>query len=334
MSVVDALLGRDRRPADRAGEHLSYGVVDSVLEVELHGDPLNEIGLGMLEELEEVAELLRHGAGGARALLLSSRLDKGFCAGANLWELHEGLASVSNGGGLDAFVSHAQRLFDRPRTATRAFRGALSSALGGMTRGIGANGSGWRQAAKTWGVRAFLDRVHAVFDTFDAAPIPTIAAVHGVCFGGGFELALTCDVIVADKSARFAFPELRLGLIPGFGGIPRLTRDVGNAVARDLLLSGRSLGAKRAYEVGLVAHLVGEGQAPNVARRLASQMTRFDANATRVAKAFLKPLEKERLEREKELFCELLASPVVARALEDFVASSDAMPYLQKRRTS
>ena len=54
-------------------------------------------------------------------------------------------------------------------------------------------------------------------------------------FGGGFELALVCDLIIADKMARFCFPELRLGLIPGFGGIPRLKRDLGNGVVRDLL---------------------------------------------------------------------------------------------------
>ena len=68
-----------------------------------------------------------------------------------------------------------------------------------------------------------------VMNTLDAAPLTTIAAVHGVTFGGGFELALICDMIIADKMARFCFPELRLGLIPGFGGIPRLKRDLGNA---------------------------------------------------------------------------------------------------------
>jgi len=67
------------------------------------------------------------------------------------------------------------------------------------------------------GVRAFLERIHAVLYRVDVSPLTTIAAVHGVCFGGGFELALTCDLIIADKLARFCFPELRLGLIPGFG---------------------------------------------------------------------------------------------------------------------
>src|SRR6267154_3934102 len=86
------------------------------------------------------------------------------------------------------------------------------------------------------GVRDFLERIHAVFNKIDASPLTTIAAVHGVVFGGGFELALVCDLIVADKMALFCFPELRLCLIPGFGGIPRLKRVVGNSVARDLLL--------------------------------------------------------------------------------------------------
>ncbi|MGC2322104.1 MAG: enoyl-CoA hydratase/isomerase family protein, partial [Terriglobales bacterium] len=79
------------------------------------------------------------------------------------------------------------------------------------------------------GVRQFLERIHRVLNIIDASPLTTLAAVHGVCFGGGFELALACDLIIADKMARFCFPELRLGLIPGFGGIPRLKRDVGNA---------------------------------------------------------------------------------------------------------
>src|SRR5579863_5395350 len=82
-------------------------------------------------------------------------------------------------------------------------------------------------AERLAGVRDFLERIHRVMNAIDAAPLTTIAAVHGIAFGGGFELALTCDLIVADKMTRFCFPELRLGLIPGFGGIPRLKRDLG-----------------------------------------------------------------------------------------------------------
>src|SRR4029077_5551911 len=127
------------------------------------------------------------------------------------------------------------------------------------------------------GIRDFLNRVHAAFNAIDAAPFVTLAAVHGVCFGGGFELALACDIIIADKMARFAFPELRLGLIPGFGGIPRLKRDLGNAFVRDLLLTGRSVNAARAQAVGLVAQLAAEGEAFKVAGSTAAQITKFDA---------------------------------------------------------
>ena len=94
-------------------------------------------------------------------------------------------------------------------------------------------------------------------------------------FGGGFELALACDLIIADKMARFCFPELRLGLIPGFGGIPRLKRDVGNAVVRDLLLTGRSFNATGAG-VGIVSQVVAEGEALRAARATAAQLAKFD----------------------------------------------------------
>ena len=126
------------------------------------------------------------------------------------------------------------------------------------------------------GVREFLERIHWVLNKIDAVALTTIAAVHGVTFGGGFELALACDLIVADKMARFCFPELRLGLIPGFGGIPRLRRDVGNAVVRDLLLTGRSINASKALSLGLVSQVAAEGEALQVARETAAQIGKFD----------------------------------------------------------
>ncbi|MGB8473663.1 MAG: enoyl-CoA hydratase/isomerase family protein [Candidatus Acidiferrum sp.] len=178
------------------------------------------------------------------------------------------------------------------------------------------------------GVRSFIERIHAVFNEIDSAPFATIAAVHGVCFGGGFELALTCDILVADKMARFAFPELRLGLIPGFGGIPRLKRDLGNAFVRDLLLTGRSVNAARAQSVGLVAQLAAEGQALRLARATAAQIVKFDSVTRAAAKKFIKPIPYEELRREIDLFCDLFMRPTVMAALKKFVESTDAMPYL------
>jgi enoyl-CoA hydratase/carnithine racemase len=177
-------------------------------------------------------------------------------------------------------------------------------------------------------IRNFLERIHAVANAIDAAPFVTIAAVHGVCFGGGLELALLADVLVADKMARFAFPELRLGLIPGFGGIPRLKRDVGNAFIRELLLTGRTVNAARAQAVGLVAQLAAEGQALQVARLMAAQIAKFDPVTRAAAKKFIKPIPHDELRQEIDLFCELFARPAVMAALKKFVEATDAMPYL------
>lgn len=268
------------------GTQLALSVEDEILEVRLRRAPCNEIGVAMLEELERVVEALR--SPGLRAMVISSEIERGFCAGADLRELH------------------------RESTARRA--------------------AGASVAQRTSEVRAFLDRIHAAFDVIDEAPVTTIAAVHGVCFGGGFELALTCDLIVADRTARFCFPELRLGLIPGFGGIPRLARDLGNATIRDLLLTGRSLGAERAHELGLISQLVAPGEAHAVARRVAEQARRFDRRAAVACKSFVKRVPREELAREKDIFCELFASSAVEEALARFDADRGPLPYLPSAR--
>ncbi|MGH9716300.1 MAG: enoyl-CoA hydratase/isomerase family protein [Candidatus Acidiferrales bacterium] len=177
-------------------------------------------------------------------------------------------------------------------------------------------------------VRNFLERIHRVMNALDAAPFTTIAAVHGVVFGGGFELALACDLIVADKMARFCFPELRLGLIPGFGGIPRLKRDLGNAMVRDLLLTGRSINAAKAQSVGLVSQVAGERDALRVARATAAQVKKFDRQTAIAAKRFVKPIPHEELRQEIDIFCELFSRPAVEAGLRKFVESTDALPYL------
>ncbi|MEZ4317023.1 MAG: enoyl-CoA hydratase/isomerase family protein [Myxococcota bacterium] len=280
------------------GTCLSFERQGAALEVLLHADPCNEIGLAMLGELERVAEAVEAGAGGARAVIFRSDR-KGFCAGADLRELQAGLVDRRSAG-----------------------LGRLARRLPPGVR---------RRLAKPvvrWEVGRFLDRIHRVFDTFDTAPLLTVAVTHGTVFGGGFELALTADVIVAEQTSRFCFPELRLGLIPGFGGIPRLERDLGNAVIRDLLLSGRSLGAQRAYEVGLVSQVVPTGKGLDVARKLAEAHARFEPATVRRAKAFLKPLPRARLDAEKREFLAMVTDPAVLAALTRFVEDEGLRPYL------
>lgn len=275
-----------------------------VLVVDLHRDPLNEIGTTSLRELEALARYLQAGGGDARVLLWTSSRP-GFCAGADLRELYHGITARK-----EVFRRAVPTLGER-----------FAPMAGAAFRRVG------RRLLRLE-IRMFIERIHAAFNTFDQIPIPTIAAVHGVVFGGGFELALTADTIIADKTARFCFPELRLGLIPGFGGIPRLTRDCGNAVVRDLLLSGRSLNATRAHELGLVSQVVARGGARDAAMRLAEQVGRFDTVSTAAAKKLAKPLPRAALDQEKELFCELASRPAVLEALEQFVNDTGVRPYV------
>ena len=187
---------------------------------------------------------------------------------------------------------------------------------------------GMEKSAAVRGVREFLERIHRVMNALDAAPLTTIAAVHGVTFGGGFELALVSDIIIADRMARFCFPELRLGLIPGFGGIPRLKRDLGNAVVRDLLLTGRSFNVMKAQQIGLVSQIAAEGEALRVARATASQVGKFDRRTATAAKEFVKPIPYEELKREIDIFCDLYTRPAVEEGLRKFVENEGVQPYL------
>src|SRR5581483_6554181 len=97
--------------------------------------------------------------------------------------------------------------------------------------------------------------------------------------------------------------ELRLGLVPGFGGIPRLKRDLGNAVIRDLLLTGRSINAQKAASIGLVSQLAAEGEALRLARSTAAQIKKFDQATSIAAKKFIKPIPYDDLRHEIDLFC-------------------------------
>src|SRR5713226_3184715 len=199
---------------------------------------------------------------------------------------------------------------------------------GADLRELYASSQAMAAGARVAGVREFLERIHRVMNILDTSPLTTIAAVHGVCFGGGFELALACDLIIADKMARFCFPELRLGLIPGFGGIPRLKRDLGNAVVRDLLLTGRSFNVMKAQQIGLVSQIAAEGEALRVARATASQAGKFDRRTAAAAKEFVKPIPYEELKREIDIFCDLYSRPAVEEGLRKFVENEGVQPYL------
>ncbi|MFF0790955.1 MULTISPECIES: enoyl-CoA hydratase/isomerase family protein [unclassified Streptomyces] len=119
-------------------------------------------------------------------------------------------------------------------------------------------------------------------------PMPTIAAVHGFALGGGFELALSCDVIVADRTAVVGLPEVSVGVIPGGGGTQLLPRRVGAARAAELVFTARRLEAAEAHELGLVDQLVDEGRDRAEALELASRMAANSPVGLRAAKRALR----------------------------------------------
>lgn len=104
-----------------------------------------------------------------------------------------------------------------------------------------------------------------VFDKLEALPQPTIAAIQGYALGGGFEIALCCDLLICGTSARLGLPEGLLGLSPGGGGTQRLTRAVGKHVASDIMLAARRITGERAHQLGLAAEVVEDAALPETA---------------------------------------------------------------------
>jgi enoyl-CoA hydratase len=166
-----------------------------------------------------------------------------------------------------------------------------------------------------------------VYDALADFPKPVICAVHGHCLGGGSELALACDVRVADRTARFGQAEIRLGLIPGAGGTQRLARLVGSGHALRLALTGDPIDAAEAHRIGLVELLVDEGLHLEAALDLAGRMARWSPVALRLVKASVRqaletPLAAG-LELEKELFLAAFASEDGREGVRAFVEKRD-----------
>jgi len=126
-------------------------------------------------------------------------------------------------------------------------------------------------------------RSRQVFDALEALPQPTIAAVNGYAFGGGFEVALCCDFIVAGPWASFALPEVRLGLTPGGGGTVRLARAIGRQRAKELIMTGRVVKTAEAVEAG-IALRADDSDVMITARRLAEELAARAPLAVRAAK--------------------------------------------------
>ncbi len=132
--------------------------------------------------------------------------------------------------------------------------------------------------------REFSTRIQKLFNRMEASPLILVAAINGLCFGGGFEFAMACDLRVASEEARIGLPEVKVGIIPGGGGTQRLPRLVGMGRAMEMILSGKLYKGRAALEAGLVHSVVAPDQLLKEAERILEPVFRNPQNALSQAK--------------------------------------------------
>ena len=219
-----------------------------------------------------------------RAIILTGAGDKAFCAGTDITELTE----VAD------------------RAEDRGDRGAPKGETGVETR-----------------AREISERGHILCNQIEGCGVPVIAAVNGIAAGGGCELALACHLRIASPTARFSLPEIRLGVIPAYGGTQRLAREIGNGRALELMLTGRTVHADEALELGLLNRLAPAGELFAEAEGLANEIAGLAPLAIRAClEAVIKGAElplAEGLALEAKLFAGLFATEDVREGTRAFL---------------
>jgi enoyl-CoA hydratase len=174
----------------------------------------------------------------------------------------------------------------------------------------------------------YLGDAISVLDRFAAARIPMIAAVNGFALGGGCEIAMMCDIVIASEKAKFGQPEIKLGVIPGWGGTQRLVRSVGKAKAMDLILTGRMMDAAEAERSGLVARVVPHEKLMDEAIAAAETIASYSRPSVMVAKeaanrAFETSLA-EGVRFERRIFYSLFATEDQSEGMRAFMEKRPA----------
>jgi len=152
---------------------------------------------------------------------------------------------------------------------------------------------------------------------------PIVAAVSGFCLGGGCELAMHCDIIVASESAQFGQPEINIGVMPGAGGTQRLTRAIGKFRAMEMILTGRFISAKEAYDAGLVSRVVSKEEFLREAMSLAKEIATKSPTALRLSKDAVLAADEmplsQGLEYERRVFYSLFATEDQKEGMKAFI---------------
>lgn len=161
------------------------------------------------------------------------------------------------------------------------------------------------------------------WDRFAALRTPKLAAVSGYALGGGCELAMMCDVIIAARSAKFGQPEIRIGCIPGIGGTQRLTRLIGRARAMDMILTGRMIDADEALQTGLVSRVVEDDALDATAAELARTIASFPKDIAMMARACVSQAEHVGLSAglafERQMYHALYGLPAQIEGMQAFL---------------
>ena len=175
--------------------------------------------------------------------------------------------------------------------------------------------------------KTFLEMIEqdyfAGWDAFAGFKTPKVAAVAGYAYGGGCELAMMCDVLIAAESAQFALPEITLGVMPGMGGTQRLTRAIGRAKAMDMILTGRSISAREAEQAGLVSRVTAADDLLEQALAVAQQIAGFPRTATLAAREAVDRAQEVGLREgilfERRVFHGLFATPGQKEGMQAFL---------------
>ncbi|MFO0698839.1 MAG: enoyl-CoA hydratase-related protein [Nitrospira sp.] len=175
----------------------------------------------------------------------------------------------------------------------------------------------------THGGSEFAVRGQALLNRIERSEKPVLAAINGTCVGGGLELALACHIRVATAEAQLGLPEIKLGLIPGFGGTQRLSRIVGPSKAAEMILTGKSVPAEEALRIGLLSRVVPPHELITQVESIAASIIAHGKTSVEAALHAIRggidiPLS-EGLAREAELFGRLCATPDKQEAVEAFL---------------
>ena len=184
-------------------------------------------------------------------------------------------------------------------------------------------GADIKEMTEAGAIDMYLKDQFAVWDKLRKIKKPFIAAVSGYALGGGCELAMACDIIIASETAKFGQPEINLAVIPGAGGTQRLTRAVGKGKAMEMILTGKLLSGKEMFDAGLVADLTGENEYMNEAVKTAIEISNKPSIAVQLAKeSVLKSFEyslNEGIEFERKNFYLLFASEDKFEGMKAFI---------------